>query len=132
LKIDQIESLGGAKSAVKLGFQKSEIEKESYLEFMKIEKGSKKIIGINSGAKLASTNSNQNLYFNLPNDLQEYSSDTKSAENNLSAEVDEFIELLRNKVNFMWKLKDLLKKGMTVTEICEILVTEFGRYQSEI
>ncbi len=132
LKIDQIESLGGAKSAVKLGFQKSEIEKESYLEFMKIEKGSKKIIGINSGAKLASTNSNQNLYFDLPKDLQEYSSETKSAEDNLSAEVDEFIELLRNKVNFMWKLKDLLKKGITVTEICEILVTEFGRYQSEI
>ena len=98
----------------------------------KIEKGSKKIIGINSGAKLASTNSNQSLYFNLPKDLQDYSTDTKSAENNLSTEVDEFIELLRNKMNFMWKLKDLLKKGMTVTEICEILVTEFGRYQSEI
>ena len=124
--------MGGAKSAIKLGFQKSEIEKESYLEFMKIEKGSKKIIGINSGAKLASTSSNQNLYFNLSKDLQDYRSDTKSAENNLSTEVGEFIELLRNKVNFMWKLKDLLKKGMSVTEICEILVTEFGRYHSEI
>ena len=97
-----------------------------------MKKVQKKIIGINSGAKLASTSSNQNLYFNLSKDLQDYRSDTKSAENNLSTEVGEFIELLCNKVNFMWKLKDLLKKGMSVTEICEILVTEFGRYQSEI
>jgi methylmalonyl-CoA mutase N-terminal domain/subunit len=132
LIIDQVESLGGAKSAVKLGFQKSEIEKESYLEFMKIEEGSKKIIGVNSGAKLASTSTSQNLYFNLPKNLQDYRSDTKSIENNLSTEVGELKDLLRNKENFMWKLKDLLKKGMTVAEICEILVAEFGRHQSEI
>ena len=99
---------------------------------MKIEEGSKKIIGVNSGAKLASTSTNQNLYFNLPKDLKDYRSDTKSIENNLSTEVGQFKDLLRNKDNFMWKLKVLLKKGMTVTEICEILVTEFGRYQSEI
>ncbi len=129
--INQIRNLGGARKAVKLGFQKSEIEKESYLEFLKIERGVKKIIGVNAGAKLVSSNDSQNLYFDLPRDLGNFDSVMKLKGRSVEIETKKFLELVRTKKNFMWELKELLRKGMSVSEICEVLVAEFGRYNSE-
>ena len=127
--IGEIKDHGGLVKSVSLGFQRELIEKNSYADAVSLSKNKKKVVGLNSGAIIEEIPEIDLSFLNTPSIV----SPTKINELKINdADIDQklFSELVfsaENNTNIMYPIKNLLKAGANMSDICEILHKCWGK-----
>ena len=117
----EIESKGGALKAVESNYQKEEIERVSYVTQLKFQKGIKIVVGLNDGGNTESHLDAGDLYFE-PNGEKMIDATSKSSNRQREIGLEaELVEAWAGNSNLLYPVKELLIKGYSVPEICELL-----------
>jgi methylmalonyl-CoA mutase N-terminal domain/subunit len=130
--IDQVEDMGGAVAAIERGFQKAEIENAAYAVAREIDGGERVVIGVNRF-----TGDGEEPYEPLRVDPA-IESEQAARLARLRAERDNAavgrgIGALKSAAestdNVLFPLRDALRAGATLGEVCDALRDVWGEYQ---
>ena len=127
--IESIEKLGGVVDCINLGYQRNLIEKNSFMESKAIERGSKRIVGLNAGAIIDETENREDFYFSQSTQNRS-SSKFERKKLQLNCELNILKEAALGDKNVMYPIKDLILKGATVSQICDQLKECWGEFEA--
>jgi methylmalonyl-CoA mutase, N-terminal domain len=130
--IDQVEDMGGAVAAIERGFQKTEIEKAAYAVAREIDDGERVIVGVNRF-----TGDGEEPYHPLRVDpaieAEQVARLTRLRAERDNAAVGRGIAALKSVAestdNLLFPLRDALRAGATLGEVCDALRDVWGEYQ---
>jgi methylmalonyl-CoA mutase N-terminal domain/subunit len=127
--LNEIRLNGGVTKSIDLGYQRSLIEKNSYADAMASLENHKKIVGINSGAIIEevpefnlSSSGATSIFHSMP--VGKIPMKTLNIDQNIFAEL---VYSAKNKTNVMYPIKNLLRAGASLSDICEILRKCWGQ-----
>jgi methylmalonyl-CoA mutase N-terminal domain/subunit len=131
--IERVDELGGAVAAVEQGFVQREIEDAAFRYTQQVESGERVIVGVNRFAESEST----------PVELHRIDPDAERRQLERTARVradrnaDEAIRALaevretaRGEANLLAPMREALRAGCTIGEICGELRDEWGTYDA--
>jgi methylmalonyl-CoA mutase N-terminal domain/subunit len=130
--MDQVEDMGGAVAAIERGFQKAEIEKAAYAVAREIDEGERVIVGVNRF-----TGDGEEPYEPLRVDpaieSEQVARLTRLRAERDNAAVGRGIAALKSAAestdNVLFPLRDALRAGATLGEVCDALRDVWGEYQ---
>ncbi len=130
--MDQVEDMGGAVAAIERGFQKAEIEKAAYAVAREIDEGERVIVGVNRF-----TGDGEEPYEPLRVDpaieSEQVARLTRLRAERDNAAVGRGIAALKAAAestdNVLFPLRDVLRAGATLGEVCDALRDVWGQYQ---
>ena len=127
--IKSIEKLGGVVDCINLGYQRNLIERNSFIESKSVAENTKKIVGLNTGVVIDETEDNEAFYFRQPTqDKNLFKIEKKAVQ--LNYEFKSLKEAALGDQNVMYPIKDLILKGATVSQICDVLKECWGVYSA--
>jgi methylmalonyl-CoA mutase N-terminal domain/subunit len=132
--IDRVDELGGAVAAVEQGFVQREIEQAAFVYTQQVEAGEKVIVGVN---KYSEQESEQIELHRLDPEAERRQLERTArvrAERNAeeaAAALDRVRETARGEANLLPPMREALRAGCTVGEICNALRDEFGMYDAQ-
>ncbi len=130
--IDQVEEAGGAVAAIEQGFQKAEIERSAYQVARQIESGERLVIGVNKfQAELEEPQHPLQVDPAIEREQAKLLAELRSSRN--AAEHKRRLDDLRRAAegtqNVLVPLREALRAGATVGEVCDALREVWGVYQ---
>ena len=127
-ELKTIARLGGAVKCIQLGYQVEQIESNAFDIAQKIEKGTKKIIGLNHGT-LDLRNNPEVFVAHSSNEKQSLANLGSKSERNVT-EVEKTLGVLRNlllaNLDLLPQMKQCILAGATIGEICRELSDVWG------
>jgi methylmalonyl-CoA mutase N-terminal domain/subunit len=127
-ELKTIARLGGAVKCIQLGYQVEQIESNAFDIAQKIEKGTKKIIGLNHGT-LDLRNNPEVFVTHSSNKKQALANLGSKSERNVT-EVKKSLGVLRNlllaNLDLLPQMKQCILAGATIGEICRELSDVWG------
>jgi methylmalonyl-CoA mutase N-terminal domain/subunit len=130
--LERIDAMGGMVKAIEQGFPQREIEKASYDYQKAIERGDRKVVGLN--AHTDETPAKIDVFLVDPRIEADQTAELKKrkASRDSAALNKALLELDRAAAadaNLFPPILDAAKRGATVGEICATLTEHFGRYR---
>jgi methylmalonyl-CoA mutase N-terminal domain/subunit len=130
--MDQVEDMGGAVAAIERGFQKAEIETAAYAVAREIDEGERVVVGVNRF-----TGDGEEPYEPLRVDpaieSEQAARLTRLRAERDNAAVGRGIAALKSAAestdNVLFPLRDALRAGATLGEVCDALRDVWGEYQ---
>jgi methylmalonyl-CoA mutase N-terminal domain/subunit len=127
-----VDDLGGAVGAIERGFQKSEIEKSAYDVAREIEDGSRVVVGVNRFVKPADERYEPlRMDPRIEDEQRERLAKLRAARAN--DDVRRLLEDMRKAADgadvVLYPMKDALRAGATVGEVCGALRDVWGTYR---
>jgi len=130
--IGQVEDLGGAVAAIERGFQKNEIEQAAYEVSQQIDSGNRTVVGVNKFTA-DTTERYDPLKVNPSIEQEQARKLTKLRESRDSTAVRKATDVMRKiaegNENVLYPLRDALRAGATLGEVCDALREVWGVYQ---
>ena len=127
--LHKIDSNGGVINCIESNFQRTLIEQESYLLARNVTEGKNKIVGINSGS--VTENDPFSTTSSFINNI------TPKPAMRLNATFDskdkifkELIDAAAGESNVMYPIKSLLVKNVSLSQIIDVLKSQWGSYQN--
>ena len=131
--IDRIDLMGGMTNAIEQAYIQKEIQENSYCEQLKIEKGINQIIGVNAfcteeECTIETFKHDDNAERKIIENLAELK---KNRDEGLVQEMLKELECIaKSTENIMPVMIKTVKTYATIQEICDVLRTVFGEYDS--
>jgi methylmalonyl-CoA mutase, N-terminal domain len=130
--MDRVEDMGGAVAAIERGFQKAEIEGAAYRVAREIDEGERVIVGVNRF-----TTEDEEPYQPLRVDpsieAEQAEKLARLRERRDKAAFGRTIDALKKAAestdNVLYPLRDALRAGATLGEVCDALRDVWGEYQ---
>jgi len=130
--MDRVEDMGGAVAAIERGFQKAEIEAAAYRVAREIDEGERVIVGVNRF-----TTEDEEPYQPLRVDpsieAEQAGKLARLREQRDKAAFGRGISALKSAAestdNVLYPLRDALRAGATLGEVCDALREVWGEYQ---
>ncbi len=133
--LDRIDDMGGAVAALESGFMQNQIEESAYRFQQAVDRGEKRIIGVNLHAEMGSV-APQVLSADPALEQQQRASLTRlRAERDGTAvqrALDRLREAARNGENVLYPLKEALSVYSTIGEVSDALRTVFGSFDARV
>jgi len=132
--IERVDELGGSVAAVEQGFIQREIEQAAFVYTQQVEAGEKVIVGVN---KYSEQKSEQIELHRLDPEAERRQLERTArvrAERNAeeaAAGLDRVRDTARGEANLLPPMREALRAGCTVGEICNALRDEFGMYDAQ-
>jgi methylmalonyl-CoA mutase N-terminal domain/subunit len=118
---EDIERIGGALKGVESNFQKNKIERESYLNQIRIENGNRIVVGRNDDGRSDENINSSHLYFEHQQEREnEVVMNVYTHTNNVDLEKN-LMHALNENLNLLYPMKELLRDGYSVSQICELI-----------
>jgi methylmalonyl-CoA mutase N-terminal domain/subunit len=132
--IERVDELGGAVEAIEQGFVQREIEEAAFRHNEQVEAGEKVIVGVNRYVEEESEPIE--LHRLDPESERRQLARTARVRSERSAEeaaarLDAVREAARGDANLLPPMREALRAGCTVGEICTVLRDEFGMYDAQ-
>src|SRR5204862_4278394 len=130
----RIDELGGAVAAVEAGFVQAEIEEAAFRYNQEVESGSRVIVGLN---RFAEDDDEPIELHRLDAEAErrqlERTARVRAERNAGEAEaaLAEVRSVAGGDGNLLYPMREALRVGCTVGEICEVLREEFGMYDTQ-
>ncbi|MFW9865137.1 MAG: methylmalonyl-CoA mutase [Candidatus Thorarchaeota archaeon] len=131
--IVKIDKMGGMPTAIERAFIQKEILNNAYQDQLRIEKGEKKVIGVNifctdEEYKIGTFKFDEGAVKNI----QEALNQLKATRDDqlVSEKLNQLREVAKSSENIMPTMIETVKSYATVQEICDILREVFGEYQA--
>src|SRR5215475_6050606 len=130
--IDRIEDMGGAAAAIEQGFQKAEIEAAAYQVAREIDEGERIVVGVN---KFVSDGEEpyQPLRQDPSIEAAQAARLARIRQERAAEPVARAISALKQTAegsgNVLYPLRDALRAGATLGEVCDALRDVWGEYQ---
>lgn len=132
LELNNIDEIGGALQAIHAGYQVGKIETNAFLIAREIEDVSRKVVGLNYAKSESSFRMNSRFEHAFRNGIIEAFNEFKS--NRTSSVVETSLKNLNEAVStggeLMTAIKDSLKAGATIGEICNELSDVWDKVKS--
>ncbi|MFQ5967466.1 MAG: methylmalonyl-CoA mutase [Acidimicrobiia bacterium] len=130
--IRRIDELGGAVAAIEAGFQQSEIEQAAYRHARQLEKGERRVVGVNSylgdePSQIDALTVDEGLAAEQMERLQEWR--RRRAQADVDESLTELAEAARGDDNLLYPMKRALEAGATLGEVSDALRAVFGEYR---
>jgi methylmalonyl-CoA mutase N-terminal domain/subunit len=130
--IDRVEEMGGAAAAIERGFQKAEIEAAAYQVAREIDDGERIVVGVNKFAA-----DGEEPYQPLRVDPSIEASQAarlarlrqERARDPLARAISALKQTADGSGNVLYPLRDALRAGATLGEVCDALRDVWGEYQ---
>src|SRR6185312_13430991 len=132
--IDRVEELGGAVAAIEQGFVQAEIEDAAYRYAQQVESGERVIVGVN---EFVEDDGEQIELHRLDPEIErrqlERTARVRAGRDGAAAEaaLAEVRRVALGDENLLPPMRDALRTGCTVGEICEVLRAEWGTYDAQ-
>jgi methylmalonyl-CoA mutase N-terminal domain/subunit len=132
--VDQVEERGGAVAAIEQGFVQAEIEDAAYRFARQVEEGERVIVGVN---EFVEDEGEQIELHRLDPEIERRQLERTArvrAERDGAAAEEALAEVRRVALgdeNLLPPMRDALRTGCTVGEICEVLRAEWGTYDAQ-
>jgi methylmalonyl-CoA mutase N-terminal domain/subunit len=130
--MDRIEDMGGAVAAIERGFQKSEIEGAAYHVAREIDEGERVVVGVNKFTA-GSEEPYQPLRVDPSIEAEQAGRLTQLRERRDPAAFARAIASLKSAAagtdNVLYPLRDALRAGASLGEVCDALREIWGEYQ---
>jgi methylmalonyl-CoA mutase, N-terminal domain len=130
--MDRVEDMGGAVAAIERGFQKSEIEGAAYRVAREIDEGERVIVGVN---RFITEDEERYQPLRVDPSIEE-EQDEKLAvlrerrdKSAFSRGIAALKSAAENTDNVLYPLRDALRAGATLGEVCDALRDVWGEYQ---
>ena len=132
--IERIDELGGAVAAVEAGWVQHEVEEAAFSHAMDVESGERVIVGVNRYAEPEAEPIE--LHRLDPESERRQIARTaavRAGRNEAEAEaaLAEVRRVARGESNLLRPMREALRAGCTIGEICEELRTEFGTFDAQ-
>ncbi len=130
--MDQIEDMGGAVAAIERGFQKAEIEKAAYAVALEIDDGQRVVVGVNRFAA-DGEEPYEPLRVDPAIEAEQVARLTRLRAERDNAAAGRGIAALKSAAestdNVLFPLRDALRAGATLGEVCDALRDVWGVYR---
>jgi methylmalonyl-CoA mutase N-terminal domain/subunit len=130
--IDQVEDMGGAVAAIERGFQKAEIERAAYAVAREIDDGQRVVVGLNRFAG-DGEEPYEPLRVDPAIEAEQAARLTRLRAERDNAAAGRGIAALKaaaeNTDNVLFPLRDALRAGATLGEVCDALRDVWGEYK---
>jgi methylmalonyl-CoA mutase, N-terminal domain len=130
--MDQVEDMGGAVAAIERGFQKAEIETAAYAVAREIDEGERVVVGVNRFAG-DGEEPYEPLRVDPAIESEQAARLTRLRAERDNAAVGRGIAALKSAAestdNVLFPLRDALRAGATLGEVCDALRDVWGEYQ---
>ena len=130
--MDQIEDMGGAVAAIERGFQKAEIEKAAYAVALEIDGGQRVVVGVNRFAA-DGEEPYEPLRVDPAIEAEQVARLTRLRAERDNAAAGRGIAALKSAAestdNVLFPLRDALRAGATLGEVCDALRDVWGEYR---
>jgi methylmalonyl-CoA mutase, N-terminal domain len=130
--IGRVEEMGGAAAAIERGFQKAEIEAAAYQVAREIDEGERVVVGVNRFT-MNSEEPYQPLRFDPAIEAQQADRLARLRAQRDDAALGRAISALKaaaeGTVNVLYPLRDALRTGATLGEVCDALRDVWGEYE---
>jgi methylmalonyl-CoA mutase, N-terminal domain len=132
LELNNIDEIGGALQAIHTGYQVGKIEENAFLIARQIEDVSRKVVGLNYAKSESSIPMNSGFEQASRNGILETFNEFKSRRNSnmVEASLKNLHEAVSSDRTLMPAIKDSLKAGATIGEICNKLSDVWDRIKS--
>jgi methylmalonyl-CoA mutase, N-terminal domain len=129
--MEQVEDMGGAVAAIEKGFQKNEIERSAYQIARDIDDQERTVVGVNR-FKVDQEDPYEPLRVDPAIEAQQAERLAKLRAERDNAEVDKHLAALKQAAegndNVLYPMKEALRAGATVGEVCNALREVWGVY----
>jgi methylmalonyl-CoA mutase, N-terminal domain len=132
--IEHVEELGGAVEAIERGFVQREIEEAAFRYASEVESGERVIVGVNRYEEEETEPIELHRIDPAAEKRQLDRTAKVRAERDAAAAEDALAEVRRvalSDENLLAPMREALRAGCTVGEICEVLREEFGTYDAQ-
>jgi methylmalonyl-CoA mutase N-terminal domain/subunit len=133
--MDRVEDMGGAVAAIERGFQKAEIEGAAYRVAREIDEGERVIVGVNRFA-VEGEEPYQPLRVDPSIEAEQAEKLSCQRQQRDKAAFGRGIAALKSAAestdNVLYPLRDALRAGATLGEVCDALRDVWGEYQPDI
>jgi methylmalonyl-CoA mutase N-terminal domain/subunit len=132
--VDRVEERGGAVAAIEQGFVQAEIEEAAYRFARQVEEGERVIVGVN---EFLEDESEQIELHRLDPEIErrqlERTARVRAERDRAAAEaaLAEVRRVAPGDGNLLPPMREALRSGCTVGEICEVLRDEWGTYDAQ-
>jgi methylmalonyl-CoA mutase N-terminal domain/subunit len=132
--VDRVEERGGAVAAIEQGFVQAEIEDAAYRFARQVEEGERVIVGVN---EFVEDDGEQIELHRLDPEIErrqlERTARVRAGRDGAAAEaaLAEVRRVALGDENLLPPMRDALRTGCTVGEICEVLRAEWGTYDAQ-
>ena len=130
--MDRVEDMGGAVAAIERGFQKAEIEAAAYRVAREIDEGERVIVGVNRFTT-EGEEPYQPLRVDPSIEAEQAEKLARLREQRDKAAFGRGISALKSAAesadNVLYPLRDALRAGATLGEVCDALREVWGEYQ---
>ncbi len=130
--MDQVEDMGGAVAAIERGFQKAEIEKAAYAVALEIDDGQRVVVGVNRFAA-DGEEPYEPLRVDPAIEAEQVARLTRLRAERDNAAAGRGIAALKSAAestdNVLFPLRDALRAGATLGEVCDALRDVWGVYR---
>jgi methylmalonyl-CoA mutase, N-terminal domain len=133
--MDRVEDMGGAVAAIERGFQKAEIEGAAYRVAREIDEGERVIVGVNRFT-VEGEEPYQPLRVDPSIEAEQAEKLARLKQQRDKAALGRGIAALKSAAestdNVLYPLRDALRAGATLGEVCDALRDVWGEYQPDI
>jgi methylmalonyl-CoA mutase N-terminal domain/subunit len=132
--IERIDELGGAVAAIEAGFVQGEIEEAAFAYNEEVEAGARVIVGLN---RFTEAEEEPIELHRLDPEAErrqlERTAQIRAKRDAAAAEaaLAKVREVAGGEANLLYPMREALRAGCTVGEICEVLRGEFGMYDAQ-
>ncbi len=129
--LERVEEMGGAVAAIEAGFQKGEIERSAYAIAQEVERGERVVVGVNrfvtdGGQEPETLRVNPSLEADQVLRVRRARAACDAAA--VASRLADLRAAAQSAENVLYPMKDALRSGATVGQVCGSLAQVWGRF----